>query len=239
MLRLRLLGKLTTLAPSRLEYRLFHHMMCQHPESKSAKAYKNLLHQYNLPPLDEIINAPIAYLQWKKIVTAAVLGRREEQSKEALATKSSLHLLSSLDPKQASTLLPARLNSHSLRRAVPVMCQLLCGVYPTNTRLVRIGKRHSSTCPCETKDETTEHLLGECTMYAEERDRFLIHLPVTIQQQLSQTPADQKAKSITNLILLGTDDPQTSREEPLDVCNFALRFLVDMHAKRSSLINTN
>ncbi|XP_071491244.1 uncharacterized protein, partial [Diadema antillarum] len=43
ILRLRLLGKLITLTPNRVEYRLFQHMQCHHPSSKTTKAFKTLL----------------------------------------------------------------------------------------------------------------------------------------------------------------------------------------------------
>ncbi|XP_072172338.1 uncharacterized protein [Diadema setosum] len=236
ILRLRLLGKMITLTPNRVEYRLFKHMLCHHPGSKTTKAFKTLLQQYNLPPLEDVLNMPTTYQQWKRITSAAVLGQREDKSKEAMATKSTLHLLSSLDPSQVSTLLPARLDSHSLRQAVPVKCQLLCGVYPTNTRLTLVGKLQNTRCPCQMpKEETITHLLGECALYAKERKIYISHLPERLRKLLSRTPQDKQATLTASLILTGTSDPNISQEESAILHINSLRFLADMHVIRSSM----
>ena len=238
MQQLRHLGKMASLQPSRIEYRLFQHTLCHYPESKTSKTIIGLLEKYDLPPIDQVLSAPMAYPRWKKLITATVLSQREALTKDALATKSTLALLKSLDPDETVNLLPRRITAHNLRQAVITKCQLLCGVYPTNTRLTKIGKQKSTLCHCKLKDETVTHLLGECHLYSTERMKYVSNLPVTLQQELADILPSDQAEYVTNLILLGEDSRlrNVPTDGLLDHHSISLRFLFDMHAKRSSLV---
>lgn len=157
-----------------------------------------------------------------------------------LSTRFDLRILSrnlSLEPDETAKLLPRRLNSHNLRQAVTIKCQMLCGVYPTNTCLAKTGKRHSTLCHCSGKEETITHLLGECHHYTTERANFISKLPESLQQELSCMPVLQQPECITNLILLGSDDHLDGELAALpDHHNLSLSFLKELHAKRSSFV---
>ena len=146
-----------------------------------------------------------------------------------------------MDPGETVNLLPHRLNAPNLRQAVATKGQLLCGVYPTNTRLAKIGKQQSTLCHCKLKDETITHLLGECNLYTTERTKYLSNLPESLQQELASIPSAQQADHITNLILLGTDTHLDNLPEDglPDYHTTSLRFLSDLHAKRSSFVYSN
>ena len=100
----------------------------------------------------------------------AVYGAQLEEAREGIMKKTSLFLWRNLLmlPK-ISLLYPCSLPTH-LRRAVILRAQLLTSTYPTQRRLVTIGKDSGRRCRlCAHEEEDTLHFLASCPILLEQR----------------------------------------------------------------------
>ena len=232
--QLRLLGQLLLLSHSRFESRVFFHMLCHHPSTRYIASFSDLLEHYQLPPIQELLNSPIPYFSWKKTVKSTVTEHRHEKTASATSTKSTLNMMASLHPSETPHLLPRKTPFPHLRQAIPIKCQLLCGMYRTNQRLATLSNgSQSPACPCLTADETVNHLIGACPLYNDERENFIMSLSTRTQHQLQLVPSHLVAVVITNLILLGVNDDPPITAQALDYHAASLTFMLDMHIKRS------
>ena len=229
---LRLLGKLLVLPLSRVESRLFHHTLCQHPNAPTLKRLKTTLEKYNLPDLTECCSEAYTYQAWKKKITIAASEFVAASTSRYIQEQSSLSLFVGVNPAHFKDLYPSVIDPPRLREAISIKAQLLTHTYLTRSRLCKITKDVSDPLctACNSAIETVEHIIGECTMYSDERRKVLSYFSADVRNDLNRLPPSQTAFYITRLILLGI-----SGQNKLDSKDFYMttfQYLTDIHHKR-------
>ena len=232
LLHLRLLGKLLLLPHTRLESRLFHHILCQYPQSLTLKKYKTILQQYNLPDVTESCGEVPTYQMWKRKISLAARQLVTTTTCREVQERSSLFLFNGVNPAHIQDIFPTTIDPPHLREAITIKAQLLTGTYLTRSRLHKISKdvQDPQCLTCKAADETVTHFISECTKYLAERQSVLSKFPTTVIAKLEKLHPAQRSIAITRLILLGTAC-QIKVEIP-DFHTITLQYLVDIHRKR-------
>ena len=226
-----LIGQLTTLPQVRFEKRTLIHATTS--STPLTKAWNKILTKHSLPDLTSLLMNPIPYMSWKRQVNKAVQETTIRQVQHSIRTKSTLSLWKHLDqlPSPAS-IFPLCLAPH-LRKAQIARCQLLTQTYPTQKRLLKIGKTQNATCPLCKEEEDVVHFISSCNYLLPKRASFIAKANQQLPQLAIPPTFDQENPlEFARLILLPNTDLATSSSNSFTT--LSLYYILQIHTLRAS-----
>ena len=159
-------------------------------------AATKLTHKYDLPSPHKLLQQPLVYTRWKKLVKATVIKYWQHHLKQAIQEKSSLILLH--DVSVSPSWKHVKLNCQSVARA-RIQARLM-----TNTLTLQAHRAsfygEDPTCKlCNLEPETTTHLLTTCPAMSHMREELLD--PIYEHMYLSSMTIPKSKDDLAKLLL--------------------------------------
>ena len=147
---------------------------------------------------------------------------------------SSLSLFVDVNPAHVKNLYPSIIDPPRLREAITIKAQFLTHTYLTRSRLCKITKDvlDPLCTACNSANETVEHIIGECTMYSEERRKALSYFSADVRLYLDGLSPTETPVSVTRLILLGVLGQNKLDVDSKEFFKTTFQYLTDIHHKR-------